>query len=161
MLMRCYSKKYHCKQPTYVGCSVCEEWLTFSNFAVWMESKKWEGKHLDKDLIDSTNKVYSPKTCMFIQQGINNLFTDHGAARGEHPTGVSFHKASGKFTAQLSGDGGLKYLGLFETPEEAHASYTIAKVAYVHNIVLSLSDSEDARLGPALQRWCDSQNTCL
>ena len=32
MLERCYSEKFQEKNPTYRGCSVCEEWLTFSNF---------------------------------------------------------------------------------------------------------------------------------
>lgn len=39
MLTRCYSSKCHEKQPTYKGCSVCDEWLTFSNFRKWMEQQ--------------------------------------------------------------------------------------------------------------------------
>lgn len=32
MLRRCYSELYHKKEPTYKECSVCDEWLLFSNF---------------------------------------------------------------------------------------------------------------------------------
>ena len=53
-----YQKKY----PTYEGVDVCEEWLTMSNFITWVESKDWEGKELDKDIICPGNKIYSPET---------------------------------------------------------------------------------------------------
>lgn len=36
MLNRCYNARYHKNKPTYIGCYVCEEWLTFSNFKAWM-----------------------------------------------------------------------------------------------------------------------------
>lgn len=39
MLMRCYSKKYQQRQPTYVGCYVHSEWFAFSNFKAWMEEQ--------------------------------------------------------------------------------------------------------------------------
>ena len=32
MIQRCYSEAYHKKQPSYIGCTVCERWLIFSNF---------------------------------------------------------------------------------------------------------------------------------
>ena len=37
MLQRCYSEKSQLKHPTYKGCTVCDEWLIFSNFKTWME----------------------------------------------------------------------------------------------------------------------------
>lgn len=37
--------------------------------------------------------------------------------------GVNFHKASNKFTAQISYQGKKLYLGIFDTPEEASAIY--------------------------------------
>ena len=38
-------------------------------------------------------------------------------------TGVTFHKETGKWQAQISIDGKRKYLGLFHTKEEAAAAY--------------------------------------
>ena len=41
--------------------------------------------------------------------------------------GVSFHKQSGKFQAQIQLNGRVKYLGLFPTAELARAAYLAAK----------------------------------
>ena len=38
MLKRCYSDEYHRKQPTYIGCSVIDEWLNFQVFAEWFDN---------------------------------------------------------------------------------------------------------------------------
>ena len=37
--------------------------------------------------------------------------------------GVTFHKKAGKWCAQITAFGRRNYLGLFSTPEEAHAAY--------------------------------------
>ena len=37
--------------------------------------------------------------------------------------GVSLNKATGKFVASIQRGGAYKYLGLFKTPEQAHAAY--------------------------------------
>lgn len=50
MLQRCYNKKEQERYPNYAGCTVCDEWLTFSTFKSWMERQDWRGKHLDKDI---------------------------------------------------------------------------------------------------------------
>ena len=89
MLSRCYSAKYQEKQPTYIGCSVSEEWLTFSNFKAWMEKQKWEGMHLDKDLLIEGNKIYSADTCVFVSPLVNTFINDQMAKRGEWLIGVS------------------------------------------------------------------------
>ena len=71
MLRRCYDKKYQARQPTYIGCSVCDEWHNFQVFAEWMSKQDYEGKHLDKDIRTKGNKVYSPDNCMFVMQAEN------------------------------------------------------------------------------------------
>ena len=38
MLKRCYCDKYQYKNPTYIGCYVCDDWLIFSNFKRWVEN---------------------------------------------------------------------------------------------------------------------------
>ena len=37
MLRRCYDTKYQARQPSYIGCSVSEEWLNFQTFAKWYD----------------------------------------------------------------------------------------------------------------------------
>lgn len=128
MLMRCYSSKYQERQPTYIECTVCEEWLTFSNFKSWMRSKCWKENHLDKDLKIQGNKIYSPDTCLFVPPAVNTFTTGSDAKRGLHPIGVYFDKQKGKFQARCSnGKGKQKYLGCFNSPEEAHQAWRIFK----------------------------------
>jgi hypothetical protein len=33
MMSRCYSAIYQQKHPSYKGCTVCDEWLNYQNFA--------------------------------------------------------------------------------------------------------------------------------
>ena len=100
MLMRCYSAKYQERQPTYKGCSVSEEWLTFSNFRRWMEEQDWEWMQLDKDILFNGNKVYSVETCVFVTKAVNLFTTDRGNVRGEWLIGVSWNKEKSKFTSK-------------------------------------------------------------
>ena len=39
MLTRCYSKKFLESTPSYIGTSVCSEWLYASEFKKWMEQQ--------------------------------------------------------------------------------------------------------------------------
>ncbi len=66
MIKRCYDKEVQAKHPTYIGCSVCDEWLCFSNFYVWYVSNYKQGYEIDKDKKVPGNKVYSPDLCSFI-----------------------------------------------------------------------------------------------
>ena len=88
MLARCYSEKVHLKQPTYIGCTVVKDWLTFFNFKQWMVTREWKG-----------NKVYSPETCIFIPQKLNSFITDSSSTRGQLPIGVTFSKVLEKYKA--------------------------------------------------------------
>lgn len=40
MLGRCYNPKKQAERSTYHGVTVCDEWLTFSNFKTWMQKKR-------------------------------------------------------------------------------------------------------------------------
>ena len=72
MFERCYCPKYQEKQPTYIGCSVAKEWHDFQVFGEWYEEHYIEGYHLDKDIIEEGNRVYSPDYCKFVTQADNN-----------------------------------------------------------------------------------------
>jgi hypothetical protein len=127
MIKRCYSAKFHSLQPTYTGCTVCDEWLTFSNFKKWFDANNVEGHHIDKDLKFPGNKRYSPETCLFLPSCINNLLVDHAAKRGDWPIGVSFDKQENSFQAGIKIDGKRRGLGRFSNPELAHEAYVTAK----------------------------------
>lgn len=120
MIIRCYSKN---KRECYKGCTVSDEWLVFSNFRNWMVSQDWENKELDKDILVKGNKLYSPETCIFIDQHINTLLINKGAGRGKYALGVTFCKLNKKFRSSCSKNGKLKSLGYFKTEKEAHNAY--------------------------------------
>ena len=151
ILVRVYCPKYHSKQPTYVGSTVCEEWLTFSQFKHWMAAQDWEGKELDKDLLDYRNKHYSPETCLFITKAQNNLLTLCKARRGELPLGVYFNKANNKFQASLSCHGKSKHMGSYDTPEEASKVYVEAKLEYIAELAAAENNPKIKRALIALK----------
>lgn len=134
MFVRCYSKIYQAECPTYKGCSVCEEWHLFSNFKKWFDDNYKVGYALDKDIIIQGNKVYSPATCCFVPQRINNLLTDHRAARGQNAIGVNFSKKLNKFIARYSSKGKSIHIGCFDTEHEAYEAYKQAKYSEIKRV---------------------------
>jgi hypothetical protein len=147
MLGRAYDPKWLTTHPTYKGTTVCEEWHSFVSFKTWAEEQDWEGKQLDKDLIAPGNKHYSPETCAFVSSSLNQLLTDRGAARGAHPIGVSFHKLSGKYRAQVGENGTKRHLGLFDTPEAANAAWRKEKSRIVRAAGWAVTDHPKLRAG--------------
>ena len=161
MLMRCYLAKYQEKYPTYVGCSVSEEWLTFSVFKMWMESQDWECKHLDKDLLFEGNKVYSAETCAFVTPTVNTFSNDCGASKGECLIGVCWHKGVGKYQSQCRNPFNKKneYLGLFTSELEAHQEWLKRKLEFAH---LLAAEQTDERVAKALvERYTNYEVTLL
>ncbi|CAB5155920.1 hypothetical protein UFOVP150_37 [uncultured Caudovirales phage] len=150
MMARCYSPKLHEKYPTYVGCIVCAEWLTFSNFRRWMEVQTWEGRQLDKDILISGNKVYGPEHCVFVDPKTNSFLTDRGAARGEWPIGVTLDRRIGNLEARCSNPftGKREHLGLFTDPASAHEAWRKRK----HELAAMLAEKQaDERVAAALR----------
>lgn len=140
MLTRCYDKNYQAKRPTYKGCSVCDEWLLFSNFKSWMIKQNWEDNHLDKDLLIKGNKLYSPSTCLFVSSHINTLLSDNKKRRGAHPQGVTYHKIAKKFQAQCQRKGKVKCLGFFDSEKEAHEAYKTFKYKLIKDIAIEQTE---------------------
>lgn len=137
MLTRCYSKNYHKKQPSYIGCTVHEDWLNFQTFSKWYESNYYfisnEKLELDKDILVKGNKVYSPNTCVFVPKKINRLFTKTNKSRGKLPIGVI--KNGNKYNAYCNdGSKNTIHLGSFNTYEEAFDSYKKCKERIIHKV---------------------------
>jgi len=127
MLRRSYDLDYHDRYPTYIGCSVVDEWHNFQVYAKWYNNQpnNKAGFHLDKDLRIGGNKAYGPDTCSFVPQQINKLLNDHAASLGDLPQGVSRDRKS--FRVQLTVNGKRIRLGTYSTPEQAFAVYKTAK----------------------------------
>ena len=151
MLKRCYNEKWLESHPSYIGTSVCREWIYASEFKKWMEQQDWEGKSLDKDIIVPGSKLYSPETCAFVLPATNTFVIASDAIRGAYPIGVSLHKQTGKYQAQCRNPftREQEYLGYFSTPEEAHECWRKRK----HELAQLVADTEsDVRVVEALRK---------
>lgn len=143
MLERCYSNTIIERRPTYQGCTVCEEWHNFQNFAKWYEDNYYEVENekmcLDKDILYKNNKIYSPSTCVFTPNRINVLFTKSDKARSGCLIGVTWHKRDKIYEARMSYiNNKCKkdniYLGRYSTQEEAFQVYKKAKENYIKKV---------------------------
>lgn len=134
MLSRCYDKAVLAKQPSYVGCYICDDWRYFSKFKAWYEQHSKPKYAVDKDILFKGNKCYSPETCCCVPPEINALFTKSNRTRGAYPIGVYLDKKSGKFLASIHKYGRLKKLGRFATPQDAFVAYKAAKEDYIKEI---------------------------
>lgn len=150
MLKRCYNPKYQERRPTYIDCSVCEEWLTFSNFRAWMEKQVWQDKELDKDILTPGNKIYSPDTCVFVTRQLNSFLIDRAAGRGPFLIGVCWDKRDNKFQSKCCNPftGKQECLGYFSDEQEAHQAWRKRK----HKHALTYADIQyDERIANALK----------
>ncbi|MGL6175196.1 MAG: hypothetical protein ACRC1P_11375 [Cellulosilyticaceae bacterium] len=139
IMHRCYDKGYAKRRPTYIECTVCDEWHNFQNFAKWYNDNKWTNTDLipDKDILcHGRNKVYSPDTVLLVDKRINMIFIKSDARRGRYPIGVTFNKK--KFISQCCTFDGeticKRYLGSFDTPEEAFQVYKLFKENYIKQV---------------------------
>ena len=155
MIKRCYSIKFQEKHPTYIGCTVADEWHNFENFADWYEESSFSdfGYHLDKDLLVGGNKLYSPDTCCLIPQEINKAIMFRRSNEGGCPYGVSLTKGSKKYKAQLSVNRRRLTLGWFDCPNEAHQVYKEAKERYIRNKALEWANRIEWNVFVALMNW--------
>ena len=137
MIKRCYSENYLRKMPTYQDCSVCDEWLCFQNFAQWYNENKWSeiSTFLDKDILVKGNRVYSPETCVLVDNDINLLFIKSQKVRGELPIGVIWQKNNHNYVARCSVYGkGMKHIGVFNNPTDAFYAYKNFKESHIKQI---------------------------
>jgi hypothetical protein len=136
MLERCYSEKHHKVYPSYIGCSVCEEWLLFSNFRAWcIDQEKITGfcikedkLQLDKDIKVEGNKIYSPTTCILLPNKVNsfiikcnNTFTGTVV---DSRTGNIITYCRNPFTNKVEN------LGVTGTKQEGHSLWVERKIEH-------------------------------
>lgn len=158
MLYRC-TEKLWIKHPTYTGTTCSENFKSYSFFYEWCNQqlnaneKDENGKswHLDKDLLSS--KMYSEDTCVFIPQRINKLLTKSDSARGKSPIGVCWHKPTEKYQANCQEDSEKRYLGLFNTAQEAFIAYRDCKESFIKKLANEYKSQLDPRAYQALMNY--------
>lgn len=162
MLMRCYDPYYINKKPTYINCYVCEEWHNFQNFAKWFYENYYECNDemmcLDKDILIKGNRIYSPKTCIFVPKKINSLFIKRDNARGKYLIGVSWHKQKNKFSAGcniLDENNEQKriHLGDYDNEFQAFYYYKKFKENYIKQVAEEYRNLIPRKLYGAMYRY--------
>lgn len=139
LLRRLYDEKWLTLNPTYLECSICEEWLSFSNFRSWVLTQEYSGLVLDKDLLVKGNKHYSPPTCIFVPVIVNAFMTEVQSTNSGLPIGV--FKNRNLYRAQCSNPfgGRIKSIG-FLTIEEAAKEYRRMKLEFAIELAKSQSN---------------------
>lgn len=132
MLARCFSdKRKHC----YRNCTLHTEWLDFQVFAEWYEFQVGFdlGYELDKDLMYSGNKHYSPKTCCLLPRDINQALSIFYKKDSNLKAGVSIRK-SGTYRYKISKGGKVKFSKPYKTEEGAFYGYVKEKEAHIKEL---------------------------
>ena len=154
LLKRCYNPKVQQEKPTYIGCSVSENFKNYSYFHDWCQTQigfGQEGFDLDKDLLLRGGKTYSEDTCLFLPRELNTLLISCKTARGSLPVGVSARR--GKFRVDCSTDKPSTYVGYFNTPELAFQAYKKVKEAFIKQQAEKWEAFIDPRAYQALLRY--------
>ena len=134
MIRRCYSHQAQSKFPAYYGCSVSENFKSYSYFYEWYISKTAGLDFdfcLDKDLLVKGNLIYSEDLCLIVPRDVNNSIMLSKWKRGKYLIGVTFASRRNKFRAQLSVNGQNQDLGYFNTEIEAFTAYKEGKEKYL------------------------------
>lgn len=156
MLKRCYSNNTSNKYPTYVDCTVSENFKSFSYFYDWCQKQIGfgiDGFEMDKDLLIKGNKEYHEFKCVFIPSKINNILTRANSIRGNLPIGVCFHSLSGKYRSQIRLDGKQVDIGYFNSPFDAFSAYKHKKESYLKDTAKNYKNKIDPRSYAALLKY--------
>lgn len=154
MIERCYAGLD--RFAAYADCTVHEDWHNFQNFAKWYTSNEYYGKsgyHLDKDILVSGNRVYSPDTCLLVPSEINQMFEYINPTHKGEVLGISFNDYSKKYLAHICMGNETKFLGSFKTKDLAHAAYIEFKKLYFRNMAIVHRDSISTHVFDILFDW--------
>jgi len=153
MIRRCYSDKSLIKNPTYKGCTVCDEWLCYENFERWYNSNFYEVANeimnLDKDILVKGNKIYSPNTCVFVPDRINRLFLKSNSIRGSSPIGVSYNKSKRKYEVMCGG----KSFGTYVDELFAFSVYKLNKEIQIKEVADKYKEKIPKNLYEAMYKY--------
>jgi hypothetical protein len=143
------------KNPTYVGCTVSENFKDFQWFAEWCQNQYGYGKpgyELDKDILKKHNKIYSESTCVFVPKEINLLLNSSRKKASTLPIGVSC--VNGKYVAHCSdGNGNSPYIATFATAKLASKAYKRQKTRCIRQKAKEYKSSLDPRAYEALMNY--------
>lgn len=154
LLGRCCTEKHREQFPAYAGCVVCDEWLCYQDFAEWWNQNMYhvgtERMHIDKDILNEGNKVYSPENCIIVPQSINEIF--HISLRKTKDLDLPHtikRVTNGRYSVSYRG----KSLGIYDTVEQCETEYLKAKREYIRSKVNELKDEIPIYIQEILLNW--------
>lgn len=134
---RCYDKNDDSyKSYGLKGAILCDEWLKFNSFYEWFKSNYYEVEGelmaIDKDILVTDNKIYSPTTCLIVPFRINGLLVHKfkGVDRG-------IQKRNGGFEVKIRNvlTGKNEYYGKYTDIITASNVYKLNKQRIVHDVI--------------------------
>lgn len=151
MYDRCYSNAYHERSPQYKGCEMCDDWLDdYHIFREWVCNNYYtvgdEQIDLDKDILVKGNKIYSPKTCIFVPHSINAYFNN----MVRQPIYIA---SLDQWKMKIYIDGKDVTIGYFDTEEEAKLEYIRHKKASILTKADFYKDRIPRKLYNAMVNW--------
>lgn len=150
VLVRCFCPTLKKRYPTYRDCTVFEDWLNFQVFAKWYTKQKgWLDFDIDKDLLITGNKHYSPETCVLLPKIINISLNGGGKGGVLLPKGVGKYNNTGRYMARHKG----VTLGVYDTITEAFFVYKVAREKYIKEVANKYKDQIDSRAYEALMKY--------
>ena len=135
MIIRCYSNGISNR-----GSLCCEDWLYLENFYNWFVKQEYkEGYELDKDLLcllNKSDKIYSPETCLLIPTELNNFFAGFSDVSG-------IYKMKDTWRVDTNFNGERYYKSGFKTFEEAKQIRNFIKRKWLLELARSINLSVD------------------
>lgn len=153
MLQRCFEEKALNKRPTYRGCSVSDNFKSYSYFYEWCNNQIGfgvEGYQLDKDLLFKDNKIYSEKNCLFLPRRINSALVRKESARGSLPAGVYWSTINKNYVARCTINGKTVHIMSSLDSLEAFYAYKTVKEDYLKHLAEEYKSQIDIRAYNAL-----------
>lgn len=122
-------------RESYKDVKISDEWYNLQAFGEWFTSSNYEqGWQLDKDLLSPKGyKLYSKDTCIFLPVELNSLLANETTKNSTGFPGVSV-RPNNRFKASIGKYG--KYIGTYDTAEEAFSGYVKARKLLVKELTM-------------------------
>lgn len=145
MLGRVYGNTFTAYTDVYVH----HDWHDFQQFSAdyhaLLTEVSFSNPQLDKDLKAKGRRgtLYSKDSCVLLPHQIKTALQliNERDKLDDCPYGVSLHKLTGKYKAQISYNGRTKYLGLYPTASQAAEVYCHNKSEYIVELANKFRDS--------------------
>lgn len=141
-------------RPTYLGC--INSFMNHQHLAEWCQAQvgymniDTSGRFwaIDKDILNYGGLAeYSPETCCFVPNELNNLLRLANFKGNDLPLGVVFKKRmKNPYVAQISYNSKNFHIGTFGTKEAAHKEWQIAKHVKICDAVFKYDGRVDSRV---------------